>query len=124
MGYSMEQRNSEFRIKNENIGLAHDALKMLDDVVWAEVKDIRKSRTLFEAFDEMRWALDVNSDGDVDGIQFEGEKAGGDELHYFGLIAPYVEKGSFIEMMGEDGSRWRWVFDGETCEEISPKVEW
>ena len=39
-------------------------------------------------------------------------------------IAPYVEAGSYIEMYGEDGDKWRYVFDGKTVKEVYPKVEW
>lgn len=34
------------------------------------------------------------------------------------------EPGSYIEMRGEDGALWRWVFDGKTCKEITAKITW
>jgi hypothetical protein len=39
-------------------------------------------------------------------------------------IAPYVEENSYIEMVGEDGDRWRWVFKNGKCEEKYPEVIW
>ena len=124
MGYYMNQRDSNFYIKRKNVGAAHDALKCIGDVSWADSSVLKMSRSLAEAFDELRWRIEIDDDGNVDGIYFKGEKAGGDELVYFDAIAPYVKKGSFIEMAGEDGSMWRWVFNGKKCDEITPKIEW
>ncbi len=62
-------------------------------------------------------------DVDVIGISFVGEKSS-DEKLVFDLISPYVEAGSYIEMSGEDGEVWRFLFDGKSCEEKYPKVEW
>ena len=35
-----------------------------------------------------------------------------------------AQDGSYIWMMGEDGSQWRWVFQSGVCKEITAKVEW
>jgi len=59
----------------------------------------------------------------VIGIKFEGENNGSDK-EIFEVIAPYVEEGSYIEMCGEEGEIWRWVFDGKTCVEKTPTVKW
>jgi hypothetical protein len=65
----------------------------------------------------------IPSDQDIIGIDFTGECAGA-EKELFNAIAPYVEKDSWIEMSGEEGEVWRYVFDGEKCFEKSPKIEW
>jgi hypothetical protein len=31
---------------------------------------------------------------------------------------------SYIEMYGEDGDKWRWIFKNGKCEEVYPKVIW
>ena len=64
------------------------------------------------------WAYPVEEDdaGNIVAITFEAEKLG-DEDRFFDAIAPFVRAGSYIEMLGEDGTRWRWVFDGRTCTE-------
>jgi hypothetical protein len=59
----------------------------------------------------------------VIGISFMGEGYSND-IEMFNILAPFVEEGSFIEMSGEDGSIWRWVFDGQTCQEKQPEVKW
>lgn len=53
----------------------------------------------------------------VTGISFEGESQDGTEEEMFQAIAPFVEADSYIEMQGEDGEIWRWIFDGTTCVE-------
>ena len=58
----------------------------------------------------------------VIGISFMGEGYS-DDIKLFNILAPFVESGSFIEMIG-DGETWRWVFDGTSCQEKHPKVEW
>jgi hypothetical protein len=103
MGYYMNQRDSNFCIKRENVGAAHDALKTLMTAEWGDVKIIKKSRTLAEAFEELGWRLEMDDDGDVIDIHFEGKKAGGDETVYFDLVAPYVDKGSFGDYEAREG---------------------
>lgn len=47
---------------------------------------------------------------------FCGEKLG-DDIDIFEILAPYIHKG-YIEMQGEDGDSWRWIFDGDKVNEI------
>ena len=79
------------------------------------------AKTLMEAMAAWRWEIEENESGDVISLNYTGEKLG-DEQYLFGAIAPYVEKGSFIDMQGEDGAIWRWAFDGKELKEISGKV--
>ncbi len=65
----------------------------------------------------------LDPDGNITELKFKGEKLG-DDLEMFRSIAPYVQDGSYIWMMGEDGSQWRWVFQSGVCKEITAKVEW
>ena len=70
---------------------------------------------------EWRWAPELNDDGDIIALYFEGEKLGDDVL-LWQAIAPAVADGSFLEMVGEDGCIWRWWFDGTACDEQSSTV--
>ena len=65
----------------------------------------------------------LDSDGNISELEFTGEKLGSD-FELFQSIAPYVQDGSYIWMLGEDGSQWRWVFQSGVCREITAKVEW
>lgn len=46
-----------------------------------------------------------------------------EDLELFNVIAPFVKRGSFLEMRGED-STWRWVFNGKVCYEDYPEIIW
>lgn len=58
------------------------------------------------------------------GITFDGNKHDGTEEEMFNVIASFVKAGSYIEMQGEEGKRWRWMFDGETCKEKPGEIIW
>jgi len=134
----MDQRASKFFIKAENKAGAIAAVRALDGAeeengangfssrggvvqsrhyAWVRAGFSKEHYTLTGLMDEWRWNIDVDEEtGDVTDISFDGEKAGDDSI-LFNAIAPFVEPGSFIEMVGEDGALWRWYFDGKTCEE-------
>jgi hypothetical protein len=147
MGYYMDQLDADFTIESENIRKVIRAIKALDGAedekgangatykdgklaskhyAWVSNNFSKGKRTAQALFSEWRWV--VTTDGDevdspIIGIQFEGQKLGDDQI-LFDAIAPYVTPGSYIEMQGEDGARWRWVFDGKTCREVSASVNY
>lgn len=134
MGYCMEQTESSFFIANENKAHALRAIKNLagretiknsggPHFSWVSTDGFMKARSLEAAMAEWRWDIYEDENGNVNEIQFSGEKSGDDEI-LFKAIAMYVKPGSYIEMRGEDGCMWRWVFDGDTCKEKYAKVDW
>ncbi len=135
MGYCMSQNDSKFRIKASDKDLALRAIKALmaekkGAFCWVDTATVQRSRTLTDAMKEWRWDVEEdstdafgNKDGDIVHIAFSGEKAG-DDLILFKAIAPFVESGSYIEMRGEDGAQWRWIFNDKTCVEKTAKVVW
>lgn len=143
MGYCMQQRNSIFTIEKENVPKALEAIKKLVEKVdmlggggsygpngktsshysWVDTLSFLKAETFQKAMEEWRWDVEVDATGEVNNIYFRGEKLGDDKI-LFDAIAPFVEKGSFIEMDGEDGTLWRWNFDGKHCVEKSPQITW
>lgn len=60
---------------------------------------------------------------EITGIQFNGEYQG-DDYKIFELLAEFVEDESYIEITGEDGDKWRWVFNKGKVKEIKPKLVW
>jgi len=118
--------DNEFFIKNENKAGALLALKCLSSqnrLDWTSQGEIKKSRSLKGALEECRWDIDFDEEDNVIEIDFTGEKLGSDEA-IFNAIAPFVKEGSFIEMRGEDGEMWRWVFENGNCKEVKPKIKW
>lgn len=123
MGYCMEQRSSKFYVLDEEAAL--EAIKGLavketmgpGHFSWVDTREFMMADTFEEAMSAWRW----KTESDWKYILFEGEKLGDDKL-LFDTIAPYVEAGSYIEMDGEDGEIWRWIFDGKTCREVTAKI--
>jgi len=131
MGYCMILMYSEFHIAAEDVPKALKAIQEMESRVsdrgsgftaqgghvvsrnYAWVSEgFSKIKSFDRIMEEWRWEAVMDDDGNVDEIQFLGEKLGDDE-QLFEAIAPYVKAGSYIEMEGEDGSRWQWTFDGK-----------
>ena len=129
MGYCMNQRYSKFFISAKNKDATLEAIKGLakqfpdEHFSWVTPEQFLSAKTLEEAMDAWRWEIDLDEKGNVEEISFCGEKIGDDKL-LFDAIAPWVKKGSYIEMQGEDGEQWRWNFDGKTCKEQNARIVW
>ena len=146
MGYYMDQVDSLFKIKAEKQDDCLEAIKGLYKkyeenklhgswVDWYKFAD--EEITLSQALKAWRWRpicptateLDNYPDGGhveegaIVDLCFEGSKLGDDET-LFDAIAPFVEDDSYIQMSGEDGMQWRWVFRDGKCHDISPKIIW
>ena len=69
-----------------------------------------------------RWGFEADKNGNIIRIEFNGEKGRDDsELK---PLAPFVRDGSFVEMSGEDGARWRWAFKGGKVIVKDAKMTW
>lgn len=132
MGYCMSLRGVEFQIKADKKEMALQAIK---DLVAGDLDggkynlniydedSILNAKTLNEALNEISWDTEEDDKGNITYMRFDGEKLG-DEGVIFDAIAPYVKKGSFIEMGGEDSHIWRWVFNGKKCVEKDAVLKW
>lgn len=123
MGYCIYQHESSFFIPADKVAEAVKALKAMPEKHYSWVNDFQSLKTLAEIMREWRYPVEFDDHGNVTAIFFEGEKIG-DEVQLFETLAPFVKAGSFIEMSGEDGARWRWEFDGKTMNENEARVVW
>lgn len=129
MGYCIKQRYANFSIKKENIAKAFEACKTFADkidgrnYVWVRNSVLKEAKNISEFMDEWSWEPSFNVDGDIDNIQFTGEKLG-EENKLLEIIAPFVETNSYIEMSGEDACIWRLVFKNGKVKEVTPKIDW
>ena len=122
MGYYVQQRDSDFEIKAENCAGALAAVKALrDDYSWVNNCEVASSTTLEDAIEAWNWEAVVGDDGSIFDIRFAASKAGDEEV-LFKALAPFVEDGSFIEMVGEEGEIWRWSFRGGSLHEEDGQV--
>lgn len=127
MGYCIELVDHRFKIEKNNIDKAFatlkDFMKTQTRLAWVTPSIVVNSDDVFEAFDEIRYPLAENNNGDYILDYFNGEKLGDDEK-ILNSFAKYVVPGSYFEFSGEDGNLFRFVFDGEKCETKYPKVIW
>jgi len=123
MGCVMIQRESGFSIAAKDCAEALAAVKALhgrepieDDsgphFAFVTTEGFLRAETLADAFAAWRWEAEESADGSIVGLAFMGEKPG-DEDMLFAALAPFVGSGSYIEMVGDDGLMWRWVFQAK-----------
>lgn len=126
MGCCMSMAECHFMIRHDKQNEALKALKELSKnrrLRWASTDIIQNARHLEEAFEEIRFEACFDDFNNINDLDFTGEKLG-DETEIFNSIAPFVEDNSYIEMYGEDGDRWRWVFKNGECKWVNPEIKW
>lgn len=120
MGYCIEMIDSSFKIKKENAQLALDSLKDFcrnnPYLKWVSNDTVIHSEDIVEAFDEIRYPLITDENGDYVIEYFSGEKYGNCE-NIFNSMAEYIEEGSYVDFEGEDGCKFRFLISNGMCKE-------
>ena len=145
MGYLMNQLDNYFNMEKETL---NEALKVTKALLTDEAKEqygttgyvmqggevtsrhygfvqeenVAKANNFKDAAEAFRWDMWIDDEGDIYSTTFNGEKYTGSEITFLNAIAPYVREGSYIEMQGEEGERWKWFFDGKTCIEYEAQI--
>lgn len=128
MGYciSVDSENFSFNKNksNEILKSVKEAVqsKHITECRWTNANSLLYSDNITELFDEMRFEV-FEKDQDRYGIDFFGEKYDGCEEQFFKAIAPHINDG-YLEYIGEDGDKWRYIFKNGECKEVYPKVVW
>jgi len=129
MGYCIDQRDASFFISKDNLDSVLSAIHRLGHdytnshyYSWID-NDYTNYNDLKKVFNCWRWEICDDKEGNIIAIYFNGSKLG-DDMVLFRAIAPYVKNDSYIEIMGEDGEFWRWVFKNGTCIEAVPEIIW
>lgn len=85
---------------------------------WVSTDAVRRAvldRDIVAVFQEWGYELDFISEGDgVTTYRLDirgGDAKIGDEETFFAAIAPVVVDGSFLDVVGEDGAEWRWMWE-------------
>ena len=99
MSYLANMIDCTFHVKTENTG-----------------RVIKKS-------ENYSFHAELDDEGAITGLEFVSEKISFDEDRMFQEIAPYVENGSYIEMEGEDSTRWRWLFKNGKCTQVKALLQ-
>ena len=127
MGYLIKSIHSSFFLSNENKSKAYDTIKewvtdeedgiIYGDFLWVDIDLLEEATTIEEQLKAWRWSPKNDSYGNIISVEFVGEKEGEDE-EFLSVLAPYVRPNSYIEMEGEDGAMWKWIFDGKCCNRV------
>jgi hypothetical protein len=115
MGYNINLVYSNFELPEVHERIA------IEDI--NRYFNIDNTGSLDKVMEYFLWTVFKEDNKWVD-LEFLGEKWHKDHFHLFNAIAPYVPTGCYIEMQGEEGDRFRWVFEEETCKEITPEIRW
>lgn len=99
MGYCVQMTASAFSVSTENTGRVLAIMK------------------------KYPYRFELDNDGNISGIPHIGCCLS-DEYSAFQKAAQYILNGSYIEMRGEDGDRWRWVFQDGVCKCVQKKQHW
>ena len=83
----------------------------------------KAATTLVHTLEYTCWYPKLDAEYNIIGLLFHGENLH-DEDKLFAALGPFVEGGGCIEMVGEDGDRWRWTFDGNVMRKMIPRVAW
>lgn len=127
MGYNVVQEDTSFRV---SVAKQLAALAAVKDLArkgtyrWVDNDEYFHARDLLQALEAWLWYATIDVHGNVTGLVFQGEKMGDEDI-LFAAIAPFVEPGSFIQMLGEEGERWRYCFDGQAMrQKQAPAIDW
>lgn len=118
MSYYVKVKGN-FNIKESNF---KPIAKLLKEK-FPELQDSRTNLDTIMRYYDWRFRHD-NENDDVVGVIYDRENYCPEHLLIFDAMAPLVEPESWIEFSGEDGSIWRWVFDGKNAWEIRPEIVW
>lgn len=119
MGYCARLDDAKFFIAEEN---KYEAYRKLKKDLY-DVNGVQKARCLEDVLKVYGFDSWLDSDDNICDIDFIGDKLWDEEI-LFNLLAPFVKDGSYIEMFGEDGERWRWTFNNGQFKTITAKVVW
>ncbi len=130
MGYCIRKIDSDFFIAADELPNVLQAIRSLvmgenegTHYSWVRNHEVFNSVSVGQAVNAFRWIIELDKDRNIVDLYFNAEKYGDDE-QLMRVIAPFVKSNSFIEILGEDGNRWRWVFDNGVLKTLNAVITW
>ena len=133
MGYYVMTEESELRIRAEDKKLAYQAVCAINApeynhlkrggssaggewvevwYSWMPADYPSETETLEDVLELLGFEIAHDDNGDIIGVSYDN-KTGSEDIFMLAM-APYVEDGSYILWLGEDGHRWMWKFQNGT----------
>ena len=122
MGYYIEQVEGSIELPLRNANFAVDAIKkwMRDE---RKMDDWNRYDKIEDLAVEFNMIATFNTDLSEYLIDNEGEKLW-DQREFLSVIAEFCNEGSYIEISGECGDRWRWLVKDGQLYEVNPSIDW
>lgn len=124
MADRMVQRQKRCMIKKSHFEKAQESLRAacgmgempVEDLSgkhfsFVEPEEIMQAKNFEQALSAIRFAPIFDAEGNICELHFIGEKQG-DEHIFLKALAPFVEKGSCLSFVLEEGILMEWTFDG------------
>jgi hypothetical protein len=112
MGYSYWVDSCDFGIKKTRF---KEIWELAKEEETHDAENHAPDKKFIESvFDDNGFDCVFGATGDLVGIEQTSDRLG-DEDAFFAWIGEYVDKDSHILCRGEDGTIWRWRFDGVAC---------
>lgn len=119
MGYYMNLRDYSLHMKKEDFDAALEAVK----AAFPKNDSIQRVKTLEDAMSYFCYGSEMDDNGDICDLCFDGEKLR-DDYEFWSALAPFMADGDYIEMEGEDLTLWRWTFKNGICKVLEPTIIW
>lgn len=126
MSYYCTMRDSSFYMSKNDIPKAVKAILESEfaDSLQSPINQNANETEVFEQYiKDNGYEVEFSPTGDIDGILFHEDRIK-DDISFFNIFAEFVVPGSYLEMVGLSNDVWRMYFDGESCREIYPIIEW
>ena len=82
----------------------------------------RETTRICECLRDQGWKITQDQEGNIVGVFLERQKLNYNELESLNSIAEHVKDGSYIQICGEEGDIWRWVFEGGECRKVPARL--
>lgn len=129
MGYCVEVSEKTFNFNPEKAKQIREKVQKYfsEDKIegrWIGKGEVLDAENIVDLFDALRFEIYLDEEDNLYKIDYmSGEKLDGCELDMFQCMAEFIND-SYIEYLGEDGEKWRYVFENGECKEVHPKVTW
>lgn len=127
MGYYVEITESTVQFEKEKLDQLMKTIKSafkngeISDG-WFDEKEVLNAKTPDEFFEALYFYVsETETSYKIDCLM--NEKAHDNELKLYETMAPFANNG-YLEYLGEDGERWRYVFKNGHCSIVEPKIIW
>lgn len=122
MGVYIDGGNFDFKIVEANIPTAFEATRQLLESggysVWSDddwKKETDPAKALVAIFSAAGWGATFDEDEKEFSIEEAPDSYSEKDKTFFDTMAPYVKRGSYIDIDTSDFQHFEWYFDGYTC---------